>query len=283
MAAIPRKVAWVFRAVFVVVAAGLLLLGTTPSLHGQTLGDDSQRRTRGAAANSGGLFIAAVVKLPLFRRRRGRRSPFGELKTDLFSLWSDSGRHGRIVANLVAAFPLDDNYAFCRFPSIPLRRHDQPSRDLPVCGPLRRGLRRCLRQPRSAQRASTYSTASRFEFDARFQYLGERLADGEQDQLWMGDFNVTYRFAQSERSAVPCRPGNQLDERPHPDRPGLQLHVRRRYVSRKTVGLIGGAGRRDAWPRRALPLPNDHRRDLPVVESIPVTSTPTSAACIGTG
>ena len=42
------------------------------------------------------------------------------------------------------------------------------------------------------------STASRFEFDARFQHLAERLADGGQDQLWTGDCNVTYRFAQSE-------------------------------------------------------------------------------------
>jgi len=42
------------------------------------------------------------------------------------------------------------------------------------------------------------ATASRFEFDARFQHLAERLADGGQDQLWTGDCNVSYRFAQSE-------------------------------------------------------------------------------------
>ena len=42
------------------------------------------------------------------------------------------------------------------------------------------------------------STASRFEFDARCQHLAEHLADGRQDQLWNGDCNVTYRFAQSE-------------------------------------------------------------------------------------
>jgi hypothetical protein len=42
------------------------------------------------------------------------------------------------------------------------------------------------------------STASRFEFDARFQHLAERLADGSQDQLWNGDCNITYRFAQCD-------------------------------------------------------------------------------------
>ena len=48
------------------------------------------------------------------------------------------------------------------------------------------------------------STASRFEFDARFQHLAERLANGRQDQLWTGDCNVTYRFAQNDwRSSVP--------------------------------------------------------------------------------
>ena len=42
------------------------------------------------------------------------------------------------------------------------------------------------------------STASRFEFDARAQYLAERLADGGHDQLWNGDCNVTFRFAQCD-------------------------------------------------------------------------------------
>lgn len=42
------------------------------------------------------------------------------------------------------------------------------------------------------------STASRFEFDTRFQHLAERLAYGGQDQLWNGDCNLTYRFAQCD-------------------------------------------------------------------------------------
>ena len=42
------------------------------------------------------------------------------------------------------------------------------------------------------------STASRFEFDTRFQHLAERLAGGGEDQLWNGDCNVTIRFAQSD-------------------------------------------------------------------------------------
>jgi hypothetical protein len=41
-----------------------------------------------------------------------------------------------------------------------------------------------------------FSTASRWEFDARFQHMAEQLPGGEQDQLWTGDCNVTYRFAQ---------------------------------------------------------------------------------------
>jgi len=42
------------------------------------------------------------------------------------------------------------------------------------------------------------STSSRLELDARFQHLAERLDDGSQDQLWMGDCNLCYRFAQSD-------------------------------------------------------------------------------------
>jgi hypothetical protein len=40
-------------------------------------------------------------------------------------------------------------------------------------------------------------TASRFGLDMRAQHLEERLATGGRDQLWLGDCNLTFRFAQS--------------------------------------------------------------------------------------
>jgi hypothetical protein len=41
------------------------------------------------------------------------------------------------------------------------------------------------------------STASRFEFDARVQHLGESVAGDQEDELWIGDCNVMFRFAES--------------------------------------------------------------------------------------
>jgi len=44
------------------------------------------------------------------------------------------------------------------------------------------------------------STALRWELDAETSYLQERLGGGRHDQLWLGDCNLLYRFAQCERS-----------------------------------------------------------------------------------
>ena len=41
------------------------------------------------------------------------------------------------------------------------------------------------------------STTSRLEFDGRIQHLGEPLGNGREDELWIGDCNVMFRFAQS--------------------------------------------------------------------------------------
>jgi len=41
-------------------------------------------------------------------------------------------------------------------------------------------------------------TASRFGIDTEWNYRHEDLPNGEHDDLWTGDFNVVYRFAQSE-------------------------------------------------------------------------------------
>jgi len=43
------------------------------------------------------------------------------------------------------------------------------------------------------------STAARWGLDTEMTHLWERLPGGERDELWLGDFNVCYRFAQSER------------------------------------------------------------------------------------
>ena len=44
------------------------------------------------------------------------------------------------------------------------------------------------------------STSSRWGIDTEMNYLQERLPADRWDHLWMGDCNVVYRFAQSERS-----------------------------------------------------------------------------------
>jgi hypothetical protein len=41
------------------------------------------------------------------------------------------------------------------------------------------------------------STTSRIEFDARIQHLGETMPGGPDDELWIGDCNVMFRFAQA--------------------------------------------------------------------------------------
>jgi hypothetical protein len=41
------------------------------------------------------------------------------------------------------------------------------------------------------------STTLRFELDGRIEHLGEMMPNGVNDQLWIGDFNVMFRFAQS--------------------------------------------------------------------------------------
>jgi len=43
-------------------------------------------------------------------------------------------------------------------------------------------------------------TATRFGLDMRARHLEERLSRGGTDQLWLGDCNLTYSFAQSNRA-----------------------------------------------------------------------------------
>ena len=43
------------------------------------------------------------------------------------------------------------------------------------------------------------STASRFGLDTEMSWFEERLSDGGRDRLWLGDGNLVFRFAQSDR------------------------------------------------------------------------------------
>jgi len=43
-----------------------------------------------------------------------------------------------------------------------------------------------------------YDTKSRFGFDTEWKWLEEKLDSRTRDQMWMGDANIVYRFAQSE-------------------------------------------------------------------------------------
>jgi hypothetical protein len=43
-----------------------------------------------------------------------------------------------------------------------------------------------------------FDTTSRFGFDTSFDYRQETSSSGPDDELWTGDFNFLYRFAQSE-------------------------------------------------------------------------------------
>ena len=128
MAAIPRKVAWAFRAVFVVVAAGLLLLGTTPSLHGQTLETiRSDVREPTPAASS-------TPQSSNSRSSGGDAdddSPFGELKSDLFFFGA------KVVGMAVSSpiwlphFLLNDNYDFVDFHQFPYDDTTNPPETFP--------------------------------------------------------------------------------------------------------------------------------------------------------
>lgn len=57
------------------------------------------------------------------------------------------------------------------------------------------------------------STTSRFGLDTQWDYLQEHQADGSHDQLWSGDCNLVFRFAQSEHAEFRTGLGfNWLDD-----------------------------------------------------------------------
>ena len=58
---------------------------------------------------------------------------------------------------------------------------------------------------RDQQKISThflFESRNRLGVDASFDYLRESISLGDHDQLWMGDVNLIWRFAQSERAQM---------------------------------------------------------------------------------
>ncbi len=194
MAAIPCKVARVFRAVSVV-AAGLFLLGATTSLHAQTL-ETIRNDVREP--------VPAASSTPQSSNSRSSRgdsdddSPFDELKSDLFFFGA------KVVGMAVSSpiwvphFLLNDNYNFVDFQQFPYDDTTNPPETFPFAVRFDVDYVDAFDSLDRINGHLLISTASRFEFDTRFQYLTERLAGGQKDKLWTGDCNVTYRFAQSE-------------------------------------------------------------------------------------
>ncbi|MBN2218527.1 MAG: hypothetical protein JW719_14220 [Pirellulales bacterium] len=93
------------------------------------------------------------------------------------------------------------------------------------------------------------STTSRFGLDAETNYLQERFAHGGHDQLWLGDFNIIYRFAQSERAQWRAGLGfNWLDDPVDTDfgfnfTYGFDIYPRKPFVFSTELdwGTLGGA------------------------------------------
>ena len=125
-------------------------------------------------------------------------SPFDPLKEILFLYTA------REVGTVIAApiwLPhelLKDNYAFVNLHQFPYDDTTSPPETFPFAVRFDADYVDAFDNLDRINGHLLISTASRFEFDARFQHVAERLADGGQDQLWTGDCNVTYRFAQSE-------------------------------------------------------------------------------------
>ena len=93
-------------------------------------------------------------------------------------------------------------------------------------------------------------TTSRFGLDTRAQHLNEKLAGGGRDSLWLGDFNLTYRFAQCSWAQFRAGLGfNWLDDAKDTDLGfnflyGVDLFPAKPWVISATLdaGTLGRAG-----------------------------------------
>ena len=93
-------------------------------------------------------------------------------------------------------------------------------------------------------------TASRWGLDTEMKYLQERLPRGARDSLWLGDCNLTYRFAQNENMQWRTGLGvNWMDDPRQTDYGfnftyGFDWFPRRPWVASMTIdwGTLGHAG-----------------------------------------
>ena len=203
MAVIPCKVAWVFHAAFVVVAVSLFLFGTTASLHAQ--GGSLETIRKDVQEGPPPVSSPSPSPSPPQQSPTPRHSYDGTDNTatddPTFGLLVGGAAvvGGTLTAPIWLPIKLsDDDYSQPAY--LPRYPYEEPSRP-----PERLFAARFDADYVDAfdnlDRINGHlliSTASRFEFDARFQHLDERLAEGGKDQLWTGDCNVTYRFAQSK-------------------------------------------------------------------------------------
>ena len=196
MAAIPCRLAWVFRAVSVV-AAGLFLLGTTASVHAQSGTLESIRND----VRQGPPPSAAASPPPQSSSNSNNNS-----SDDDDDLTLDGLLVGALVVGVTVTLPIwvpitlmnDNPLHPAELRQFPYDDTTNPPETFPFAVRFDADYVNAFDSLDRINGHLLISTASRFEFDARFQHLAEHLAGGGQDQLWNGDCNLTYRFAQSD-------------------------------------------------------------------------------------
>ena len=194
MAAIPRQVAGVLGAVSIVAATGLLLLGTTASLPAQTL-----QTIRSDVRDPPPSPPAPQSSNSRSCGDSDDDSPLDELKGFAFLYFAELAGRAVLSPIWVPHYLLNDNYNFLDFHQFPYDDTANPPETFPFAIRFDADYVAAFDNLDRINGHVLISTASRIEIDARFQHLAEHLGDGTQDQLWTGDCNVTYRFAQNER------------------------------------------------------------------------------------
>jgi len=200
MLVIPCKVRTI-RVVSIAVAATVGLLQATALLHAQTLetirNDVREAPPPAPAASSNSQSSNSQSS----GGDSDGDSPLDELKGDLFAL-------GATVVGTAISSPiwlphslLNDDYRQSPYlHQFPYDDTSNPPETFPFTVRLDADYVEAFDNLDRFNGHLLISTASRFEFDTRFQRLGERLPDGGWDQLWTGDCNLTYRFAQSDHA-----------------------------------------------------------------------------------
>jgi hypothetical protein len=198
MAAIPCKVAWTFLAVSIAGTAGLLLLGATAPVDAQTL-ETIRNDVREGPPPSPAASPTSQSTTPQSSSSTDNSSLDSDTETNLF-LAGAVVVGGALTAPIWVPITLSgDDYSHPAYlHQFPYDDTTSPPETFPVAARFDADYVDAFDNLDRINGHLLISTASRFEFDARFQHLAERLAYGGQDQLWNGDCNVTYRFAQSD-------------------------------------------------------------------------------------